>query len=225
MSRLLAHLGAFACALAALALLDLAFPAHPTLSVGSALGLLGVGALLCPARVCRIGRLTLALVLICFGAALILPGYARAGEFSAAGASLGVPWGDLAIEAGKVAIGVGVPPLVLWIGAQIARLFPALRKTLSDALIDRMVRLGADFALQALEGCAKGRTVPLNMGSAAVAAATARAMNSTAGFVVSQAGGAQGIAERVFRHLDLDEGATAANTLQPALAQLGVKAG
>ena len=57
-----------------------------------------------------------------------------------------------------------------------------------------------------------------------IAAAVQRASDQVPGFVVKAAGGLPGIAEKVFRRLALEDRATAANTLAPALAAAGLAA-
>ena len=56
--------------------------------------------------------------------------------------------------------------------------------------------------------------------SAVIAKAVQRALDAAPSKVIAAAGGPQGIAERVFRTLHLEEGATAANVLAPALAAI-----
>ena len=223
MPRLLAHAGALLCALALAAVLCAALRLSALQMVGVWCGLLALGLIVCASRTARLAHQVLALILASVAAVLVVPAYAFAAEGAAPGPSL--PIGDWAIEAAKIALSLLIPYAVVWIGKELAQASPAWRKRLTDDRIDRMVRLAGDFALAALEGCAKGRTVPVSLGTAAIVTATARALRSSPGWQVSAAGGPQGIAEKVFRDLPLDPGASVENTLEPALAQLGLRAG
>ncbi len=47
-----------------------------------------------------------------------------------------------------------------------------------------------------------------------------RALDEAPGWLIRAAGGGEGVAAKVFRALPLEEGATAANTLRPALERV-----
>lgn len=146
---------------------------------------------------------------------------ATAAELAASGTTLTVPWGDLVAQGSRIAFEILAPTITAALGLAVAQLFPALRLVITNAFIDRMVRLAADYALNAVEGAAKGKRLDVDVGAAVVAEGVARAVNSTVPWVIEKAGGTQGIAERLFRHLDLAPEASIENVLAPALARVG----
>lgn len=54
----------------------------------------------------------------------------------------------------------------------------------------------------------------------ATARAVQRALDQAPGWLIRAAGGGEGLAEKVFRSLSLEEAATARNTLEPALRRV-----
>lgn len=135
-----------------------------------------------------------------------------------------LPWGDWIVAFGQAATAVLTPLLVALVAGLIARVAPWLGYVVSKGVIEGMVGRVTDYALNAVAGAAKGRALTVPVGSAVIAAAVQRAADQVPGFVVKAAGGLPGIAEKVFRRLDLEDRATAANTLAPALAATGLSA-
>ncbi|GJE59749.1 hypothetical protein [Methylobacterium trifolii] len=138
--------------------------------------------------------------------------------------AVALPWGDWIVAFGQTAQAVLTPLLVALVTGLIARFAPMARYFVSKSVVEGMVRRVTDYALNAVAGAAKGRTLTVPVGSAVIAAAVQRAADQVPGFVVKAAGGLPGIAEKVFRRIALEEGATAANTLAPALAAAGLAA-
>lgn len=136
-----------------------------------------------------------------------------------------LPWGDWIVAFATVAQTVLTPLLVALLTGLIARFAPMARYLVAKSMIEGMVRRVTDYALNAVAGAAKGQVLSVPVGSAVIATAVQRAADQVPGFVVKAAGGLPGIAEKVFRRLDLDADATAANTLAPALAATGLAAG
>ncbi|CAA2156107.1 hypothetical protein MBRA_01722 [Methylobacterium brachiatum] len=60
----------------------------------------------------------------------------------------------------------------------------------------------------------------VDLGSAVVAAGARHVLATAPAHVVRQAGGAEGVAARIFRALPLDPQASVGNVLTPALAEL-----
>ena len=135
----------------------------------------------------------------------------------AAGAAVILPWGDWLIALAQTLQAVLTPMLIGLVTGLIARFAPLLSYVVSRGVVEGMVARVTDYALNAVAGAAKGRVLTVPVGSAVIAAAVQRAADQVPGFVIRAAGGLPGLAERVFRRLDLEEGATAANTLAPAL--------
>lgn len=143
---------------------------------------------------------------------------------AAAEAAIVLPWGDWIVAFATAAQAVLTPLLVALATGLIARFGPLLSYVLSKSVVEGMVRRVTDYALNAVAGAAKGQVLTVPVGSAVIAAAVQRAADQAPGFVVKAAGGLPGIAEKVFRRLALEDRATAANTLAPALAAAGLAA-
>lgn len=149
-------------------------------------------------------------------ACLLLPGTALAAD-----AAVILPWGDWLVALAQTLQAVLTPMLIALVTGLIARFAPLLSYVVSRGVVEGMVARVTDYALNAVAGAAKGRVLTVPVGSAVIAAAVQRAADQVPGFVIRAAGGLPGLAERVFRRLDLEEGATAANTLAPALDAVG----
>ena len=176
------------------------------------------------ARLPSLGFMAVAFALTWLAVHAGAPVPAIAAEVTFSGHSVVLPWGDWIAQGSRAAFEILAPLIVAFVSGGLVKLFPALSQFITNALIDRMVRLAADYALNAVAGAAKGRTVSVDAGSDVVAIGAARAVNSTVPWVVAQAGGTKGIAERLFRHLDLAPEASNQNVLAPALKTLGVAA-
>ena len=75
-----------------------------------------------------------------------------------------------------------------------------------------------DYALNTVSGAVKGRTLSVPLGSAVIAAAVQRAADQAPAWLLREAGGLDGLAEKVFRSLPLEAAADAGNTLKPGIA-------
>jgi hypothetical protein len=102
----------------------------------------------------------------------------------------------------------------------LARIGPVWLSGLLAARIEIAVRTAVDYALNAVEGAAKGQVLTIPVGSAVVAKALQRALDSTPGWIVRLAGGPNELGARIFRSLDLEPDSTAAKVLEPALRQI-----
>jgi hypothetical protein len=151
-------------------------------------------------------------------------GLAAPPALAAAGGAVVLPWGDWIVGFATTAQAVLTPLLVALATGLIARFAPLLGYVLSKSVVEGMVRRVTDYALNAVAGAAKGQVLTVPVGSAVIAVAVQRASDQVPGFVVKAAGGLPGIAEKVFRRLALEDRATAANTLAPALAAAGLAA-
>jgi hypothetical protein len=159
-------------------------------------------------------RLALACAALPF-AALLSP--ARA---AAAAAAAGVPWGDWLAGLLQPVSACLVPLAAAAVTAGIARVAPWAASVLTRDRVEAAIRAGAEFGLNAVAGAAKGRAVSVDLGPAVVAAGAWHVLTTAPAHVVRTAGGAEGVATRIFRALPLDPQASAANVLAPALAQL-----
>lgn len=165
-----------------------------------------------------------ALALACAASSPALATEVAAEVAVAPGTAVILPWGAWLVAFGTAAQAVLAPLLTALVAGTIAHFAPMLAYVVSKAVVEGMVRRVTDYALNAVAGAAKGRVLTVPVGSAVIAAAVQRAADQVPGFVVRAAGGLPGIAERVFRRLALEDRATAANTLAPALAATGLAA-
>ncbi|MCJ2135359.1 hypothetical protein MKK69_15080 [Methylobacterium sp. J-026] len=158
-------------------------------------------------------RAGLALACAAFPAALVSPAHA-----AAAGVTL--PWGDWLTALLQPVSAVLVPLAAAAVTAGIARVAPWAASVMTRDRVEAAIRAGAEFGQNAVAGAARGRTVSVDLGSAVVAAGARHVLAHAPARVVRTAGGAEGVAARIFRALPLDPQASAANVLAPALRQL-----
>lgn len=135
-------------------------------------------------------------------------------------AALVLPWGDAVLALAQGLTALLTPVLVAALAAVLARIGGPLRLLVTDALVERLVHRATDYALNAVSGAVRGRTLTVAVGSAVIARAVQRALDQAPGWLIRAAGGGEGLAEKVFRSLSLEEAATARNTLEPALRRV-----
>jgi hypothetical protein len=117
---------------------------------------------------------------------------------------LTIPYGDLAVEGAHIASAILVP-LLLGLTAKLtgpAGLF------LRTFLGEKLIRNAVDYAVNAVEGAAKGKTLNVSVGSEVLAQAVQYAIEQGAPWLVKTLGGPDGIKLKVFRALHLEEAAT-----------------
>ena len=134
-----------------------------------------------------------------------------------------LPWGDWIVAIGQAATAVLLPVLVGLISKAVYQVAPWAMLFLTQKRIEQMAQAVTDYALNAVGGIAKGQQLSVPVGSAVIAKAVQRAVDVVPAKVIAAAGGQNGIAEIVFRKLDLVPEATAANTLAPAQAAIQAK--
>lgn len=155
-------------------------------------------------------------------AALAAPAHA----IEPAAATVVLHWGDALVVGAQAVTAVVVPLAVAAATAALSRVAGPLRFLLTTALVERLVRNVSDYAINAVAGAVRGRTLTIPLGSAVIARAVQRALDQAPAWLVAAAGGPEGLAEKVFRGLSLEEEASAGNTLRPALdAALGARRG
>jgi hypothetical protein len=129
-----------------------------------------------------------------------------------------LPYGDWIAGLAGLAAQVLAPVLIAAATGLVAVLPWPLRLFLTASLVERLARNALDFALNEVEGAARGRALTVDLGRAVLARAVGRAVAQAPGWLLEAAGGPVGIAEKVFRLLHLEPAASAANTLAPVLA-------
>ena len=131
--------------------------------------------------------------------------------------ALVLPWGDALAALLQGLVGVLVPVGVAVVTTVTARFAGPLRILITTTLVERLVRNATEYALNAVAGAVRGRTLSVPLGSAVIAKAVERALEQGAPWLVRAAGGRAGLAEKVFRSLPLEDAATVGNTLRPVL--------
>lgn len=149
--------------------------------------------------------------------AVLMSGCVCAAAAEAASDGLVLHWGDAAAAAAQGLASLLLPAAIAAATALVARLAGPLRFLITNTLVERLVRNASDYAINAIAGAVRGQTLSVPLGSAVIAKAVQRALEQAPSWLVAAAGGRAGIAEKVFRALPLEEAATAANTLKPAL--------
>lgn len=151
------------------------------------------------------------------GLAALLSSCAAAPCLASADPAILVPWGDALIAAAQGLTAFLVPLVITAATAALARIAGPVRVLITASLVERLVRNVADYAVNAVAGAVRGRTLAVPVGSMVIAQAVQRALDQAPGWLVRAAGGIEGLAEKVFRALPLDAEATAGNTLAPAI--------
>ena len=145
------------------------------------------------------------------------PAFAVEAVITAPATAVVLPYGDWIVGAGQTVTAVLLPVLIAVIMGLLRSYVPVLGLFVSQTLVERLVRNAADYGLNAVAGAVKGQKLDVPTGSAVIAKAMQRAVDQAPGWLLEKAGGPKGVGEKVFRLLHLDEKATAANTLAPAL--------
>jgi hypothetical protein len=118
-----------------------------------------------------------------------------------------------------------VPLFVAVVMGLLAKFYPMARMLISEALVERTLRKWFDFGVNATAGAVKDSTVTVPIGSEIVANSLQRAVNradvnAVSKWTMDQAGGPEEVANKLFRMLKLDAGASASDVVAPALASL-----
>ncbi|WP_404292760.1 hypothetical protein ACD578_10170 [Microvirga sp. RSM25] len=130
-----------------------------------------------------------------------MPALASAAE----GTSVVIRYGDYLVELPQV---VGSLAVALFPVA-VALLPAPLRLVVSAVFGEQPIRDAGDYALNAIEGAAKGKILAVDVGNQVLAQAVEYAVRERAHWLVRLLGGPEGIRLKIFRLLDHDEQASA----------------
>ncbi|GJD66980.1 hypothetical protein [Methylobacterium frigidaeris] len=131
-----------------------------------------------------------------------------------------LPWGQWVTAIAQTATEVLIPIIIAAVGVAARHLPWYVQMWFTTQRIDRMVRLAADYALNAVAGATAGKAASIDVGHPLLKAGLERALGSSPQWLIDAAGGTKGITERLFRAFHFDETVTDANTLTPFLANL-----
>lgn len=131
-----------------------------------------------------------------------------------------IPWGDwlvaLAVSLREPILTILLPIIAAYIIQAIRKVYPWAALFLSQRRVEMMLEAGVGYGLNAVNGAAKGKTLSVNVAVPVIAKGTQYVIDTAPPAVIKAAGGADGIAARIFRKLDLDDGASEADVLVPA---------
>ena len=161
------------------------------------------------------------LALACLAASLLLPLAALAAEVGTLGdTAVILPWGKWVTAVAQTATEILIPVIIAAVGIAARHLPWYVQMWFTTQRIDRMVRLAADYAVNAVEGATAGKAASIDVGHPLLKAGLERALGSSPQWLIDAAGGTNGITERLFRQFHFDETVTDKNTLTSFLDQL-----
>lgn len=146
---------------------------------------------------------------------------ALAAEVAAVGdKAVVLPWGDwlvaLAVSLREPILTILIPIIAGYAIQAIRKVYPWAALFLSQRRVEMMLEAAVGYGLNAVTGAAKGKTLSVNVAVPVIAKGTQYVIDTAPPAVIKAAGGADGIAARIFRKLDLDDGASEATVLVPA---------
>jgi hypothetical protein len=133
-----------------------------------------------------------------------------------------LPYGQWITAIAQTATEILIPVVVAALGIAARKLPWLVSMYLTEARIDRIVRLAADYALNAVEKATSDKTGSVDVGFTVLKDGLERAIGSSPRWLIDAADGEKGITERLFRAFRFDETVTDANTLTPQLRDFGV---
>jgi hypothetical protein len=136
-----------------------------------------------------------------------------------------LPWGDwlvaLAVSLREPILTILIPIIAGYAIQAIRKVYPWAALFLSQRRVEMMLEAAVGYGLNAVNGAAKGKTLSVNVAVPVIAKGTQYVIDTAPPAVIKAAGGADGIAARIFRKLDLDDDASEAAVLIPAQVQIG----
>ncbi len=137
-----------------------------------------------------------------------------------------VPWGDwlvaLALSLREPVPTILLPIIAAYIIQAVRKVYPRAALFLSQRRVEMMLEAAVGFGLNAVQSASKGKTLSANVAVPVIAKGTQYVIDTAPPAVIKAAGGADGIAARIFRKLDLDDHASEATVLVPAQERIGV---
>ncbi|KQT60020.1 hypothetical protein ASG52_19890 [Methylobacterium sp. Leaf456] len=135
-----------------------------------------------------------------------------------------LPWGDqiaaFAVALREPILTVLLPIVAAYAVQAIRRVYPWAALFLSQKRVEMMLEAAVGYGLNAVQGAAKGKTLSVEVAVPVIAKGTQYVIDTAPAAVIKAAGGRDGIAARMFRKLDLDEGGSEATVLAPAVERM-----
>lgn len=126
-------------------------------------------------------------------ACLVVPAFAA--DTSVVAIPLGSWTEQVAAVAGSVVLGI-----LLWLLRQLP---PAIYQALRTAQAEQLLGRAVDYALNAVAGAAKGKTLSVDVGNAVVAAAASYAVENGPGMLIRWLGGPEAIERMILARIHL----------------------
>lgn len=134
-----------------------------------------------------------------------------------------LPYGEWIVGLANIATSVLVPALSGILIAAVTKVYPWAVLFLTQKRVEQMANAVTEYGLNAVPGAVKEGKLSINVGSQVIAKAVQYAVNAAPAKALEAAGGQSGLAAIIFRKLNLEDGATEANTLAPAQAAIATK--
>lgn len=128
----------------------------------------------------------------------------QTGAFAADGA-ITVPWGQWVADWAPL-IGSALAALVTWGFRQLPGNLVAI---LGNGRVELLINNAIGYGLNAVKDAAKGKTLSADVGNKVLAEAMQYAIDNAPGWLLTWAGGPEGLAKKIFGRLDLDPSADA----------------
>ncbi|BDL42413.1 hypothetical protein ACWFZ6_19250 [Methylorubrum extorquens] len=137
-------------------------------------------------------------------------------------------WGDwlvaLAVSLRDPVVTIFLPITAASITWAVRKVYPSAAVFLSQRRGEMRLERAVSYRRKAVNGAARGKTLLVNVAVPVIAKGTQYVIDTAPPAVIKAAGGADGIAARIFRRLDLDDHASEATELVPAQEQVGAGA-
>jgi hypothetical protein len=168
-----------------------------------------------------------ALAFACLAVSILVPvaAFAQVTTTPTVSPAVVIPYGEYVVAVAQLVGDILVPLVSTVVLGLLARFYPMVRMLVSEALVERTLRKWFDFGVNATAGAVKDNTVTVPVGAGIVANSLQRAVNradvnAVSKWTMDQAGGPEEVANKLFRMLKLDRGATASELVASALASL-----
>lgn len=139
---------------------------------------------------------------------------------TSSGSNLTLSYGSGLMQYGQELMGWAITALSGIISVAIGIYVPWAKSVATQQRIQMAGEALAEYAIKAVPNSVKDGKVTVNLGSEVVATAVAHGMNVLPAKVIKAAKGGGGLAAVVFRILNLEDGASKQNVLDPAVAKL-----
>jgi hypothetical protein len=138
----------------------------------------------------------------------------------AADGSITIPYGQLFSDWQPVFAAV-LAGLVAWGFRQLPGNVAAI---LGNGRVELLLNNAINYGLNAVAGAAKGKTLDVNVGNKVLAEALQYAIDNAPKWLLTWAGGPEGLAKKIWGRLDLDPAADASGTVAAVAATAAAKA-